>query len=188
MSEEPEAAPEKSRSGNSSWKDFLSSALLIGAVGAILLAGWILKGDPAPKSTESTIVPDLPPAESAPAAGLAAEAPPAPDPIPAALDPKLERLAHRAADDLGRLAGVRGPWTAQLVVACRPETVDRLVAAARGASQLYVLPAEMNGASCFRVCWGSYGNAKDAAAAADLPKALRSSDRPGAVLIAKVRS
>jgi hypothetical protein len=63
-----------------------------------------------------------------------------------------------------------------------------LVAAARGASQLYVLPAEMNGASCFRVCWGSYGNAKDAAAAADLPKALRSSDRPGAVLIAKVRS
>jgi len=191
MSDDQERTAGRGRLG---WRDFLSSAFLIGAVAAILFTGWILKGDrpqtPPPAAPAvtlgSTIVPepqpDEPPPAAAPpepqAAAIAADEPP--------LDPRLDKLARRVADDLDRLSAARGSWAAQLVVACRPETVLRMLDAAGGARKLYVLPAEVRGDACFRVLWGSYANPKDAAAAADLPPSLRSKEKPGAVEIAKV--
>jgi len=203
-------------------KGFKSSALLVAAVGAILLAGWVLKSAPsaapAPASAAlappaptlgSSIAPELAPATPGsvedeappPAAALATPAPttapPAPSaeatavpatstPVPPSSDPVLTRLATRASTDAARLARMKGRYTAQLLVACKVQTVDRLLTAGAGSTKLYVLPAQVHDDACFRVCFGSYGSAKDAAAAADLPKALRGTDRIGAVEIAKV--
>ena len=192
MSEEQESARESRGTRESGVRGLVSSALLVGAVGAILLAGWALRGSPppppaaaAPEVKLGTTVPVEAPAPPA------AEAPEAPQPEPEAEVTPPEPEAKPAAvakpvDDAGRLAATGGAYTAQLLVACRAETVDRLRSEARGADKLYVLPANVHGNACWRVCWGSYRNAKDAAAATDLPKALRGKERPGAVEIAKV--
>jgi septal ring-binding cell division protein DamX len=141
----------------------------------------------------STITPEVPteavsdaaptPAEAAPL--VEAARPSAPKPAPA-LDPLLAQLAARAEADYGRLAKARGRWTAQLMVACKPGTVDRLLDTASGSSKVYVLPASLNEDPCFRVCFGDYATSKEAAAAADLPASLRGKERIGAVEIAKV--
>ena len=101
-------------------------------------------------------------------------------------DPLLMTLATRAAADAGRLAKAKGRWTAQLLVACKPETVDRLLAASAGAGKLYVLPARVKDEACFRVCFGDYATPKDALAAEDLPPALRGKEKIGAAEIARV--
>lgn len=179
------------------WRDFASSALLVGAVGAILLAGMILKGDrraeapgsadvvaaPAPILLGRAITPESAPA--APLVPVSTPEPPAKTPEPVA-DPVLEKLATRAGADAKRLHAAKGSWTAQLLVACRADTVERVVAASGGTTKLYVLPADIHGDACFRICWGVYQNAKDAAAAADLPKSLRGKDKLSAVEISKV--
>ena len=95
-------------------------------------------------------------------------------------------MAKRAEADAARLLHASQPWTAQLVVACKPETVERLLAASEGSPRFYVLPARVRDEACFRVCFGSYASAKDAAAAADLPPALRPAERIGAVEIVRV--
>jgi septal ring-binding cell division protein DamX len=203
MSDEREESLPRRRTGPAGgWKDLASSALLIGAVLAILITGFVLKSERAPDAAVrgapplespvlgSTIVPETVPESSAPPAAEPAAALPVTAhhvdaPAPPS-DPMLEGLATRAAADLSRLSASANPWTAQLLVACRTETVERVITSSRGASQLYVLPAEVKGEACFRVCWGTYRSQKDATAAADLPKELRGKDRIGAVEIAKV--
>jgi septal ring-binding cell division protein DamX len=204
-------------------KGFLSSALLVAAVSAILLAGLALrsappveaaKTAPAPPKTVPTLAlgspitpdpgvaaasipsdpqasadPDPVPAEAPPPAKAASVrvpqsmAAPAQEPAP---DPLVLKLATRAEADTGRLTKAKGRFTAQLLVACKAETVDRLLGAGAGSTKIYVLPAQVKADACFRVCYGTYATAKDAAAAADLPKALRGKDKIGAVEIAKV--
>jgi len=199
-----------SASGTGGWREFASSALLVGAVLTILAAGFLLKtertadpGTPSPAEAPaeillgSTITPEVATPESAvaptPTSAPALEPPEAParpaaapaDPSVTA-DPLFEKMANRAGADLARIATARNAWTAQLLVACRLETVDRVLAASKGAATLYVLPVEVHGDACFRICWGAYKTAKDAAAAADLPKALRGKESVRAVEIAKV--
>ena len=187
-------------------KGFMSSALLVAAVGAVLLAVLMLKCAPpgpaerppaaaAAPTLGSSISPERAPAAAPPAE----EEPPLPPPrfeprlapraaLPAAaeVDPAVLTLANRAEADCGRLAKAAGRWTAQLLVACRPETVARVLSAGANATKIYVLPARVKDDACFRVCYGSYASAKDAAAAVDLPKALRGSERIAAVEIVKV--
>jgi septal ring-binding cell division protein DamX len=185
-----------------------SSVLLVAAVAVVMVAGMVLKTEP-PRELPivagtsspapalplgSTVTPELPPA--APTTATAPiETPPSAEPTLASApiptptqtdDPLLATLAARAADDCARLRRARGRWTAQLLVACKPETVDRLLGNARGSSGLYVLPAHVNDNACFRVCFGAYATSKEAAAASDLPKALRGKEKIGAVEIAKV--
>lgn len=169
------AASETKESG------FLPGALLVGAVLAILGMGWVLSTD-APRESRAVHADSRPlaaprtapePPENAP---VVEEAPP-----PAASD-----LASRVTADLMRLGQTSGRYTAQLAVACKPETVERLVAASAGADDLYVLPADVKGVSCFRLCWGSYATSDEAARAADVPAALRPSERPRAVEIVAV--
>ena len=187
MSEEQESARERRPARESGVRGFVSSALLVGAVAAILLAGWMLKGSPPPPAPPAA--PELKLGASvpvAPAPEPSSTAPEAPVPEPIAPPQEAPVAAPKAVDDAGRLAATGGAYTAQLLVACRADTVERLRAEARGADKLYVLPATVHGNACWRICWGSYGNAKEAAAAADLPKALRGKEHPGAVEIAKV--
>jgi septal ring-binding cell division protein DamX len=200
-----------SEKGNGAGKGIVSSALLLAAVALILVTGMVLRtsGPPRSRSVQavaaspapplplgSTITPDLQteaPAGPAPAASpepAAREAAPTRAPRPGAplapADPLVENLAARARDDCGRLAKAPLRWTAQLIVACKPQTVDRLLDAASGSTGVYVLPASVNDDACFRVCFGTYATAKEAAAAADLPKALRGKERIVAVEIVKV--
>ena len=177
-------------------REFASSALLLGAVAAILLMGLALRSEPvrereirepepaAPAALATTPAPAAP----APTPQVQAASPPPAAAVtaPPATDPALAALAGRAAEDLTRIGRAHGSWTAQLVVACKPETVDRLVRQSRGASKLYVLPAEVHGAPCFRVCWGSYASASEAASAKDLPAPLRGAEGVRAVLVSKV--
>jgi septal ring-binding cell division protein DamX len=175
-------------------REFASSALLLGAVAAILLTGLALRSEPAREREIREPEPAAPatsvPAPAAPAAlpqvQAATPPPSAAVTAPPSADPALAVLAGRAAEDLTRIGRAHGSWTAQLVVACKPETVDRLVRQSRGASKLYVLPAEVHGAPCFRVCWGSYASASEAASAKDLPAPLRGAEGVRAVLVAKV--
>jgi hypothetical protein len=207
MSEEREESLRGGRpEGVGGWKDLASSTLLVGGVLAILIAGFVLKSErPADAaSVTSPAGPASPPAEVLLGTTITPEtapidaAPPLTPPPPSSLspavpsaasmttDPIVERLATRAASDIARLEAISEPWTAQLLVACRAETVDRVLAASKGAAKLYILPAEVRGDACFRICWGAYKTAKDAAAARDLPKGLRGKDKIAAVAIAKV--
>jgi septal ring-binding cell division protein DamX len=124
--------------------------------------------------------------EPEPPPTIEAKPKPAPPRAAAPANPLLTKLATRAESDSGRIAKARGKWTAQLLVACKPETVDRLLDRAGGSNGVYVLPVQVKEDACFRVCFGSYATPKDASAASDLPKALRGKERIGAVEIAKV--
>lgn len=198
MSEEQGGAP----------KGLLSSALLVATVGAILLTGLALRTSGRTEIPVSAPAAAAPPApapplgsEIAPATGhvetppAEAEAPvetAAPPPVLKELrtesepSPALTSLASRAEADSARLGKARGRFTAQLLVACKPETVERVLSAAAGSPRLYVLPARVKDEACFRVCFGDYPTAKDAAAAADLPSALRGKEKIGAAEISKV--
>jgi len=187
-------------------KGLKSSALLVAAVFAVLVAGWILKSPPSaapepaaalpsvlPPALGTSIVPE--PVPPAPSQAVDEQSAPPPadeapaflaEPAPAPADPVLTKLATRASSDAARLSRAKGRYTAQLLVACKPATVDRLLSASAGSTKLYILPAQVKDDPCFRVCYGDYATAKDAAAAADLPKALRGTDRIGAVEIEKV--
>ncbi len=175
-------------------KGVMSSALLLAAVAVVLVAGMVLKTD-APRSLPPGSVPASP-APSLPlgstitpelALEAKAEPEPEPEPIPAATaNPLIVKLAARAEADCGRLAQSRGRWTAQLLVACKPETVDRMLGLGKGSSSLYVLPVQVKDDACFRICFGAYATSKQAALASDLPKALRGKEKIGAVEIVKV--
>jgi hypothetical protein len=184
-------------------KGLLSSALLVAAVGAILLAGLVLRtnGRTEPPAPAEAAAPPALPLGSEVKREPEPEAPPPPLPTPEEVtpppvikeiavespaNPLLMTLATRAQSDSARFAGARGRWTAQLLVACKAETVDRLLAAAPGTSKLYVLPARVKDEACFRVCFSDYATPKEAAAAADLPAALRGKEKIVAAEVAKV--
>jgi septal ring-binding cell division protein DamX len=182
MSERTEAA--------GAGKGFASSALLVAAVLAIVAAGTLLKAppppaeparpiaaEPSPLPLGSAIRPEPPP--TVPAPRVVTNPPPPADPL-------TLKLAKRAKEDCARLAAARGRFTAQLLVACRAETVDRLLDIASESMKLYVLPTTVRDDACFRVCFGTYGTSQEASIAADLPKALRGKDRIGAVAVVKV--
>lgn len=108
---------------------------------------------------------------------------------PAVAEPAAgaESLAERARTDLARLSRFPDRYTAQLAVACELSNAERLVRQSEGSSSFYLLPAVVGGRACFRICWGTYASPEEAAAAADLPAALRAAEpRPRAVRVAKV--
>jgi septal ring-binding cell division protein DamX len=171
---------------NDTERALLPGALLVGAVLLILGAGFLLSTD-APKE-ERHAPPPPPQAAQIPEPVPGLEAPAEEPPVPLEEQPAAAPagLSERVVRDLRRIGQASGRYTAQLVVACKPETVERLVDSAPGASGLYVLPAQVKGQGCYRVCWGSYMTQDEAAKAADLPAALRSAERPRAVEITSV--
>lgn len=156
---------------------------------APLPLGGTVPPEPQPSSPPEASPPpvETPPAGHARGPSLARHGTePLPTSPPEGADPLVARLAARAATDSSRLDRWRGKWTAQLVVACKPETVERLLTAAQGSTNLYVLPATVHDEACFRVCFGAYATSKDAATAADLPASLRGKDKVSAVEIARL--
>jgi septal ring-binding cell division protein DamX len=47
-------------------------------------------------------------------------------------------------------------FTVQVLTACSPETVQKAIAATASAQELFVLPVNVQGRSCYRICWGLY--------------------------------
>jgi septal ring-binding cell division protein DamX len=57
-----------------------------------------------------------------------------------------------------------GSYTVQLLVACADETVAK-AAQNVSAQELFIVPVEYKGHSCYRVCWGVYESEASAHAA-----------------------
>jgi septal ring-binding cell division protein DamX len=68
-------------------------------------------------------------------------------------------------------------FTLALGIYCNQENAGRVVAAASGASDIYVLPTSVEGRSCYRVIWGLYDSRDDAErAVSSLPNGVRAGD------------
>jgi len=58
----------------------------------------------------------------------------------------------------------RGRFSLQVLTACSPDTVQKAVSAVV-ADELFILPVNLKGRECFRLCWGVYGSRAEAEAA-----------------------
>jgi hypothetical protein len=69
--------------------------------------------------------------------------------------------------------GARGRFTLQVLVACAPENVQKAVSAVPS-QELLVLPVDLKGRACYRLCWGVYDSRPAAEAAlGSLPSYFR---------------
>jgi hypothetical protein len=67
----------------------------------------------------------------------------------------------------------RGSYTVQLLVACADETVAK-ASQNVSAQELFIVPVEYKGRSCYRICWGVYENEAGAhAAVKSIPEYFR---------------
>jgi septal ring-binding cell division protein DamX len=133
---------------------------------------------PPPDSVASAAPSSAPPMTTAPPVASApppsTPAPPAPStPSPAkptgSSDPRVVLRAGGLADAArGFATDLRGKapghFSVQLLVACSEDTVHKAVAAVT-ADELFILPVNYKGKSCYRVCWGVYGSEAEAASA-----------------------
>jgi hypothetical protein len=58
-----------------------------------------------------------------------------------------------------------GTSTVQLLVACSADTVQKAVRSV-SSPELYIVPVKYQGRDCYRLCWGLYAGADQAATAA----------------------
>jgi septal ring-binding cell division protein DamX len=101
--------------------------------------------------------------------------PPAGRPSPAAATPGLREAREMLAS--GELAGAArgfaanlrtapaGAASVQLLIACSDATVQKAVSSVNS-PELYIVPVKYQGRDCYRLLWGVYSNATQAAAAA----------------------
>jgi septal ring-binding cell division protein DamX len=70
-------------------------------------------------------------------------------------------------------AGARGRFSLQVLVACDPVNVQKAVDAVP-AEELFILPVNVKGRACYRLCWGVYDDRPAAEAAlSGLPSYFR---------------
>lgn len=85
-------------------------------------------------------------------------------------------------------AGLRGQkagYSVLILVACKPETIDKAVGSV-GGDDLFILPMNYQGKDCYRMVWGLYGSEPAAdAGARDLPAYfVKNGARPRVVKVA----
>jgi hypothetical protein len=137
----------------------------------------------APSAAPSPTLPQ-PTADAVPAATPAPTALPTPTPAPTAPPAVVTApagagstgaarallrqgaLAQAAEGFASSLASARDGYSIQTLVACSPENVQKAVSNVAG-DELFVLPVNLDGRSCFRVCWGVFDS--QAAAEAAVP-------------------
>jgi len=117
--------------------------------------------------------PPSPPKPAATPTPSAAAAPPGADPRALLREGALAGAARGFATSLG--PGPADRFSVQAIVACAPETVQKAAANVAG-EELFILPVELEGRECYRVCWGVFGTREEAEAAAqELPAYFRQS-------------
>jgi len=180
MSEDQDSQDEKGEPtarNRSDWKQMASTGTLLAAVLAILAAGAALRAEKSAPLPARETKPPAPAARPAPpptsAAAEQSTTPPAIAEAPSRPAPAGTDLDRRAMQDVERLSRERARFTAQVAVTCKPENTRRILQRAAGTSRLYLVPMPERGDSCYRLCWGLYPSAKEAARATDLPAFLR---------------
>lgn len=135
----------------------------------------------APASSQPTTTVASPSLAVSPTASTATVA--APTPSPAAAEPPTARARRLLrAGQFSEAAGTflinvkeapKGTFTVQLFVACSAETVQKAVDAV-DSMELFILPMNYQGRSCYRLCWGLYPQeARAASAIGSLPEYFR---------------
>jgi hypothetical protein len=104
----------------------------------------------------------------------------------AVLRGRVPTPATRTTDLVAEAPAPEASWTLQLLVACRRDTVDALVASAGPDPDLRVSPVTHQGRPCWRVCWGSFAT-REAAEAAAPPPALAGLGPPSPRPLAELR-
>jgi septal ring-binding cell division protein DamX len=138
---------------------------------------------PTPESTPSATPTPAPAATPVPTPTPAARPTPTPRPTPAAGPPPggdaRALLTQGALPDAARAFAAQmtprasGRFSLQVLVACAPENVQKAVAAVP-AGELFILPVDVKGRACYRLCWGVYDNRPAAEAAlSSLPAYFR---------------
>ena len=126
-----------------------------------------------PAAVPSATPAAVPVATPTPTPTPVARATPQPRVTPAASVPPASAralLAQGALPDAARsfaasmAAGGRGRFSLQVLVACAPENVQKAVAAVP-AEELFILPVNVKGRACYRLCWGVYDTRSAAEAA-----------------------
>jgi septal ring-binding cell division protein DamX len=126
---------------------------------------------PTPATTATPApTPVTTPPPPTPAPRPAATPLPTPAPLAAPAGDARALLAQGALSDAARAfatslrPGARGRFTLQVLVACAPENVQKAVSAVP-AKELFVLPVDLRGRACYRLCWGVYDSGPAAEAA-----------------------
>jgi hypothetical protein len=137
---------------------------------------------PVPTATPAPRSATTPPPTPAPRPTPRPVSTPTPRPTPAPVAPAGDAhalLAQSALPDAARAfatalaPGARGRFTVQVFVACAPENVQKAVSAVP-APELFVLPVNLKGRACYRLCWGVYdGRPAAEAALGSLPSYFR---------------
>jgi len=78
-------------------------------------------------------------------------------------------LESRAAIDHGRLRAHGDGYTLQVLMACDPDNVRKLIERLGNADSLFVLPVDHQGRACYRACWGTFPDRERAVADRSLP-------------------
>jgi hypothetical protein len=133
-----------------------------------------------PAPTEAPSPTPAPSVASTPTASPAAAVAPTPTPTPApAVGDARALLRQGALPEAARAFAsslapqARGRFSLQVLVACAPENVQKAVSAVP-ADELFILPVNVKGKSCYRLCWGVYdGRPAAEAALGGLPSYFR---------------
>jgi septal ring-binding cell division protein DamX len=160
----------------------IAAGSLSTAVVIVLVFGAVLRTD-APFA--ETTVPLAEPAETGsladatvspqPEAIPSAEPPATRPAVPSSASPSPRRprpaggLEERAAADRERLIDSGMGFTLQLMVSCDLDNARRNLESIGEPSRLYILPVELDGKACYRLCWGAYASRQSAERAEDLP-------------------
>jgi hypothetical protein len=162
------------------------------AFGATVSLPWARKTPaPAPTAARPTVAavpaeppttsPSTPPSATAPAtpepappSRIATPPPAPPTPAPTASVAAPASDAHSLLQSGSYPEGARAfvsslkksgaRFSIQILVACSTETIQKANESA-GAQELYILPVNFKGRSCYRLCWGFYETEEEAAAA-----------------------
>jgi hypothetical protein len=130
-------------------------------------------------ATAATAAPVAAPGPTPTPAVRPTPAPPAAPAGPTPAGAARALLAQGALPDAARAfaasmaPAARGRFSLQVLVACAPENVQKAVAAVPG-EDLFILPVDVKGKPCYRLCWGVYESRPEAEAAlAGLPAYFR---------------
>lgn len=166
------------------WREMMPALGLLGLVVGILVLTAVLRApaDDVADSATNRIVPprevDLEATadrdEEPPSIGRSIDEPaPVPDSLTESTTAVPDDLETRARIDHGRLRAQGDGHTLQLLVACEPDNVRKLIERLGNAESLYVLPYDHQGRRCFRVCWGAFPDRDHAVADRSLPADVR---------------
>jgi hypothetical protein len=166
------------------WREMTPALALLGAVVGVIVLTALLRA-PADDVAQRASNRVVPPAEVDLGASGGLDEEPSSSSEPSIPDPPAagttappteaeptDDLEARALVDHGRLRAHGEGHTLQLLVACDPANVRKLIDRLGTTESLYVLPFDLDGRRCYRACWGTFPDREQAVADRTLPADL----------------